>query len=99
MIYRAVLGDYAIYIVQLRAKKDPEGGHRRNRKHRPRMGCLKTKLVAGRSAVDAEPLWPKDYKDGFDIKDDNFGSTGPDGGLLRLLKTCKRVLVLPYRPF
>jgi hypothetical protein len=76
-IYRAALGDYAIYIVHLRAKDGEKDG---------RLGCLKSKLSAGRDPLHVRPLWPQSYVNRHTPLDENFGP-----GLLSLLKTCKRM--------
>jgi hypothetical protein len=93
MIYRIVIGDYAIYIVWLNPMSRTATPRSKLQK-RPRMGCLRTKLAADQPAVHAEPLWPEMYMAGRQIVDPKFASTGPNGGLLPLLKTCKRVLVV-----
>jgi hypothetical protein len=76
-VYRAVLGDYAICIIHLRAKDGAKDG---------RLGCLKCKLSPGRDPMRARPLWPQSYMTRYSPLDEIL-----EPGLLSLLKTCKRM--------
>jgi hypothetical protein len=92
MVYRAVLGDHAIYIVHL-LPKDTEGSSLVNPRY-GRLGCLKSKLSADQSLIDTQPLWPEFYMKGWWYGKQNvLSSIAPDGELVHLLKTCKLVLV------